>query len=91
MFRQRHIQGYNSSTESLGCCEKPSPGGLNPVAISIGWQMFTPKSSLMLIESGINAGSLNSRKVQKVLVIEFEEVNVLVDKIAFRGGWEVAV
>ena len=53
--------------------------------------MFTPKSSLMLIESGINAGSLNSRKVQKVLVIEFEEVNVLVDKIAFRGGWEVAV
>ena len=39
---------------------------------------------------GINVGSLNSRKVQKVLAIKFEEMRLLVDKIAFYGGWEVA-
>lgn len=47
----------------------------------------------MLIEgfSSINVGSLNSRKVQKVLAIKFEEVHQLVDKIVFCGGWEVFV
>lgn len=49
----------------------------------LGWQMFHQ----VWRPSRINAGSLNSRKVQKVLVIEFEEVHalVLMDKWFSRG------